>query len=242
MGMPITIEIVDKRLDSAECLTEAFDFFTYTDKTFSTYKKDSEISKINFGLLKVKNASPDVQSVLKQCDNFTLQTHGYFEIARDGSSIDPSGLVKGWSISKVGEILESLGCKNFYIDAGGDVLVKGFNARGSLWRIGVRHPFQTDKIAKVLRVTDLAVATSANYERGNHIYNPKTGQPATYLASVTVVGTDMITADVFATAIFAAEENYSDVIAALPNNYQAYIITSKQQVTYTPALEAIAIS
>ena len=48
-----------------------------------------------------------------------------------------------------------------------------------------------------------AVATSGTYERGPHVINPFSGQPATELIAVTVVGPELISADAYATAAFA---------------------------------------
>lgn len=48
-----------------------------------------------------------------------------------------------------------------------------------------------------------AVATSAEYERGAHILDGRTGRLPTGLLSVTVAADDLVTADSLATAAFA---------------------------------------
>ena len=63
------------------------------------------------------------------------------------------------------------------------------------WRVGIQHPWERDRVAAVLDVSDAAVATSGRYERGDHVVDPSTGRPATGLASVTVVGPDLALAD-----------------------------------------------
>lgn len=69
--------------------------------------------------------------------------------------------------------------------------------------MGVRHPEHADKLCTVLQLTDGAVATSARYERGDHILDGRTGRPATGLLSLTVVASSLTIADTTATAAFA---------------------------------------
>lgn len=76
-------------------------------------------------------------------------------------------------------------------------------AAGGPWRVGVRHPEHADQLCTVLEITDGAVATSARYERGDHILDGRTGRPATELLSVTVVAASLTEADATATAAFA---------------------------------------
>jgi thiamine biosynthesis lipoprotein len=61
-------------------------------------------------------------------------------------------------------------------------------------------------MAGVLRVRDVAVATSGLYERGGHIVDPRTGLVPTGLRSVTVIGPTLAFADAYATAAFAMGE------------------------------------
>jgi thiamine biosynthesis lipoprotein len=74
---------------------------------------------------------------------------------------------------------------------------------GGPWRVGVRHPEDAGRLCTVLEVADGAVATSARYERGDHIVDGRTGRPATGLLAVTVVAPTLTEADTVATAAFA---------------------------------------
>ncbi|OYV63155.1 MAG: hypothetical protein B7X01_00555 [Acidiphilium sp. 21-62-4] len=115
--------------------------------------------------------------------------------------MDPSGLVKGWSIYNAALLLEKEGFKNFYVDAGGDVQVRGKNAAGEAWKVGIRNPFDQTTIVKTLAVTTEGVATSGTYVRGQHIYNPhKKTEQITDIVSLTVIGPNVYEADRFATA------------------------------------------
>lgn len=120
--------------------------------------------------------------------------------------LDLGAAAKGLAIDLAAKELEPL--QNFSIDAGGDVFVRGNNARGEPWSIGIRHPRQTDENIDVLPVSDAAVCTSGDYERkGNrpgvhHLLDPRTGETATSLASATVVAPTAMMADALATAAF----------------------------------------
>ena len=91
--------------------------------------------------------------------------------------LDPSGLVKGWSVSGAAQILDVAGARNYSINAGGDVLAWGDVQPGKPWRIGVRNPWDARTMACVLKAHDLAIATSGAYERGQHVIVPQTGAP-----------------------------------------------------------------
>jgi FAD:protein FMN transferase len=196
MGMPVTVA------GAAPELTErVFAWLREVDARFSTYRRGSEISRLNRGELALRDAHPDVRSVLARCEALRGETGGYFD-ANQGFDplrfVDPTGLVKGWAVDRAGALLDAAGLDRWCIDAGGDVLL-----RGGPWRVGIRHPRRRRKLAAVLELSDAAVATSGTYERGRHIVDPHTGRPPAGIASVTVVGRELATADAYATAAFA---------------------------------------
>ena len=184
MGMPVRVE---GSIDAAR----VFAWLRWVDATFSTYRDDSEIARLDRGEL--DDPHPLVREVLARCEALRTETDGYFD-ARASGSLDPSGYVKGWAVERAAVF----GRGRFLIDAGGDVVL-----RGGPWRVGIRHPVERDKVAAVITVSDCAVATSGTYERGPHILDPHTGRPASGLSSVTVVGRDLGTVDAYATAAFA---------------------------------------
>jgi thiamine biosynthesis lipoprotein len=146
-----------------------------------------------------------MRHVLTACADLWRETDGYFD-ANAGGQLDPSGYVKGWSVEVASARLAAAGSVNHCLNAGGDIRMRGRNADGDPWRVGIRHPWQADKISWVLAVSTGAVATSGTYERGGHVLNPRTGRPAQGLRSVTVVGPDLSLADAYATAALAMGE------------------------------------
>ena len=173
------------------------------DREFSTYRSDSAISRLNAGLDRLEDLSPEVRMVLAQCELWRAYTDGWFS-ATAGQLLDPSGYVKGWAIQQVSDILTAAGSVRHNINGGGDVVCTGDSGAGQPWKIGLSDPRDSAVISRTVSGIDFAVATSGTAERGQHILNPHTGSPAAdHLISLTVSGPSIIECDVLATAGFA---------------------------------------
>ncbi len=232
MGMPILIEVIDAR-QARQALDAVFAYFVHIDEIFSTYKTGSEISRINRGELSLATACCEVKSVCEVAERTRDETGGYFNQRTPNGTIDPSGIVKGWAIQKATELLKERGIENFCIDAGGDIQTCGVNAQGIPWSIGIRHPFEKDKIAKVVYPHGKGIATSGTYLRGEHIYDPTTGMPVvTPFISMTIIGPNIHDADRFATAAFAMGKRGMPFIESLPG-YEGYAITHEKRALTT---------
>jgi FAD:protein FMN transferase len=229
MGMPIGIDA--RELDRID-VEPAFEWLREVDATFSTFRADSEISRLDRGELTLADCRPEVDQVLSACMALQRETNGYFSV-RPAGRLDPSGYVKGWAVAGAAERLAAAGARDFCINAGGDIVTRGRPASDRLWRVGVRHPEDLDRLAAVLAVEDLAVATSGAYERGAHIVDPHSGRPPTGLLSVTVVGPDLARADAYATAAFAMGADGPSWTATLAG-YDAMSITGDHRVLLTP--------
>ena len=226
MGMPVRVHGADG--DAAA----VFEWLRWVDATFSTYRTDSEVCRLDRGELALRDAHPLVREVLERCEALREPTGGYFD-ARAGGRLDPSGLVKGWAVDRAAALLDAAGCRRFCIDAGGDVVL-----RGGPWRVGIRHPRRRRKVAAVISVSDAAVATSGTYERGAHIIDPVAGRPADGALSVTVVGPDLATADAYATAAFAMGRSGPRWTAGL-DGHSAMTILRGDRVMSTPGFLAL---
>jgi thiamine biosynthesis lipoprotein len=222
MGMPITVDVRDDCTDAV--VDELFDWFREVDERFSTYKETSEISRLNRDELAVRDCHPDVRWVLARCDELREETGGYFDARYESLlTVDPSGLVKGWSVDRGGELLERKGIGNYSINAGGDIRTRGAALPQDCWRTGIQHPLHEDRIAAIVESNDLALATSGTYVRGEHILDPHSGLPPSGLLSVTITGDDLATVDAYATAAFAMGELAPQWISTL-RGYEALCI------------------
>jgi FAD:protein FMN transferase len=228
MGMAVSFDIRDPA-PAEGALDDVVRWLHYVDATFSTYREDSEITRFGRGEMSIDELRPDVEAILLRCIELTELTGGAFDAfavpAPNGTHLDPSGLVKGWSIERAAATLEAAGASNFCINAGGDIAIRGEASPDQPWRVGVRHPDLADRLALVLAVRGpLGIATSATYERGAHIVDPRVGSPTTELSSASVVGPDLGVADAYATAAFVLGLDSIDWIETQPN-YHAYLVT-----------------
>ena len=237
MGMPVTIVVADSNEWTSLAVEEAFADFALLDRTFSPFLPESAVSRINRGALQLGEAGELVVQAVDLCRLYQQGTDGYFSAWPDGR-FDPSGLVKGWAIDRAGSILLQHGCRDFFVDAGGDVQARGLSIAGGPWRVGIRHPVDRHEVVRVILAADLAVATSGTYEKGDHILNPHTGAPADDWLSFTVVGPDILTADVYATAAFAMGEEGLRFIERTPG-YEAYAIDRRLIGTWTGGFDAL---
>lgn len=206
MGMPIRIVIARNEVDES-IFNEAFSLLHQIDERFSTYKDTSEISRINRGGILESDWSKDMKEVFDLGEKTKKETNGFFDIRTPKGTIDPSGVVKGWAIQKAFDLLLAKGEANILVDIAGDVATHGVNEKGKEWALGIKNPFNTDEVVKIVYPKGRGVATSGQYERGAHIYNPISGEEAaSTLESVTVVAPTILEADLLATALFAMGE------------------------------------
>lgn len=239
MGMAVSIDVRDPvPTGERPGLADVVDWLHHVDQTFSPYLVDSPISRLGRGELTLDDVSDEVCDVLLQCDQLCDETEGVFDVfavpAPNGTTLDPSGFVKGWAIEHAARLLEEHGLVDFIVNAGGDIAARGGPAPGEAWTVGIRHPDDADVMAAVLDVRGpVGVATSATYERGAHIIDPRAGQATTELASVTIVGPDLTLADVYATTVFVMGVPGLEWLLDRPG-YDGFVVTRDDRTVATP--------
>jgi len=236
MGTAVSLQIAGSLPDPGvrRLTDEVFGWLNEVDRRFSTYKEDSEVNRVERGELDATAGSPDLRKVLDTCAELWRATDGYFDAYATGR-LDPSGYVKGWSVQVASDRLAAAGAVDHCLNAGGDVRVRGRPAPGQEWRVGIRHPWQADRVCWVLSGTDLAIATSGTYARGHHVVDPYRGTAATELRSVTVVGPDLGLADAYATAALAMGLPGLDWLAGL-DGYESGVVTEDGRAYRSPGL------
>ncbi|WP_405590670.1 FAD:protein FMN transferase [Streptomyces sp. NBC_01092] len=197
MGFPVSLRVDDEHVGE-ETADAVFAWLREVDARFSPFKAESEVCRLDRGEIVRRDVSADLDEVLALCEEYRVATGGAFDVRLPGRGLDPCAVVKGWSVQRAAELLKAAGARRFVLNAGGDVV-----AGGGPWRVGVRHPEQADRLCTVAELTDGAIATSARYERGDHIIDGRTGRPATGLLSLSVVAPSLTVADTVATAAFA---------------------------------------
>jgi thiamine biosynthesis lipoprotein len=161
---------------------------------------------------------------------------------RTDMAIDLGGIAKGYAAGEALKVLKKEGQTSALIDAGGDIYALGLN-NGRPWKIGIRQP-SGKGILGALELSDASVSTSGDYERFfekngvryHHIFDPRTGYPASGVRSVTVVSKDATLADGYSTALFVLGPERGMKLAESNGIFEAIMITDDRQVLMTPGL------
>ena len=152
--------------------------------------------------------------------------------------IDFNAVAQGLAVDEVASFLIDIGVENYYIEIGGEIVVKGRNREGEDWKIGVDLPKENlanRKLENIINITDRAIATSGNYRnyyvndgiKYAHTINPKSGFPVRHsLLSVTVIANDCASADAYATAFMVmGKEKTIEFIESHPEeNLEVYLL------------------
>lgn len=233
MGTVFSITVRDPTPRTPEALERIVERLHRIDAVFSTYRPDSDISRLDRGELTPDDCDPDVPVVLAACRAVAAETDSWFT-ERPGGRLDPSGWVKGWAVEEAAGLLRSSGARHYCVSGGGDL-----QTSGGPWRIGIADPWQPGLLAAVLAGHDLAVATSGTAERGAHVLDPRTGRPATGLASLTLVGapgTGIARTDAWATAAFAMGPDRALAWATRRPGIEALAVLPDGTKRWTPGL------
>ena len=169
-----------------------------------------------FGFRKKENVTP---AIIDSIESFV----GYHKVRlTDGQIVkdDPrlmldfSAIAKGYAVDVIAQLLHQKGSINYMVEIGGEVVAKGVNKEGNIWRIGINEPNENEPdvpqaLQAIVGLKNKALATSGNYrnfyyengKRFAHTIDPKTGYPVEHsLLSATVMANDCMTADAYATA------------------------------------------
>ena len=200
MGTVVSLRIPDRFSDSAPAavagVRTVLDMY---DRTYSMYRDDSPLSQLARGEVQLGELDDDVRDTYARAIEWRNRTGGAFTPHRGDGVIDLSGIVKADAIAAGAEVLRAHGIDEFSLNVGGDIVVAGPNT----WPTAIGHPTNpSDTIAGVtLDATWCAIATSGTFDRGEHIWRKVTDGPT--IVSATVISHDIVTSDVWATAIIS---------------------------------------
>ena len=243
MGTVVSFDVRGGDPDAVRsALDEAVAGLHRVDEVFSTYRDDSQVSRLARGELTPDACDPEVAEVLELGAEAQRLSDGWFSTSYAGR-VDPTGIVKGWSVERAARALAGVpGVTGVSVNGGGDVQLLGVPDGRRPWRVGVADPLRPGGLAAVISAAgldELAVATSGTAERGAHIVDPGTGRSAvTDLVAVTVVAPRLTWADCWATAAFAMGSRAGLAwLESLPD-VEALLITAGDEVRCTGGLAA----
>ena len=177
----------------------------------------------------------------------------------DRLMLDCSSIAKGYGVDRVAQTLDKKGVKNYMVDIGGEVFIKGKNPKMNRWRIGINKPIEdslsvNQELQTILEITDAAMATSGNYrkfyykdgKRYAHTIDPRIGYPIQHnILSATVIAKDCTTADAYATAFMVMGLEKAKAYCEQHPELDAYFIcTGKNdnyEIHYTPGMEKLIV-
>jgi thiamine biosynthesis lipoprotein len=182
----------------AEAAEQAFEEIDRLDALLSNFKPTSELSEVNRAAAKGPvRVTPEFFRFLETADYYRRETWGAFDITlgrgrlsldprkftaeftEPDVKLDPGGIGKGLACDRAIEILKAAGITSALVHAG----MSTINALGAPpgqdgWEIKVRSPLAKDVAVLTVRLKDESLSTSATYEKGRHIIDPRTRRPA----------------------------------------------------------------
>ncbi len=170
------------------------------DDVFSTWNPGSPMSRLRRGEVTLDGVPPEVTPVLDACRSARRLSDGWFDPWALPGGVDPTGYVKGWAAERALDALRAPGVAAAVVNAAGDIASFGGPAPSTPFRFAVVDPADRSRTAFVVEHTG-AVATSGTYERGQHLFDPRTRRAAAAVASATVTGPELGLADALATAL-----------------------------------------
>ncbi len=122
-------------------------------------------------------------------------------LLRDDLIIDLGGIGKGYALDRAGSLLRRLGNRSALLDFGGQILALDPPPGESAWQVALVDPRDDRKMLTSIALADASLATSATYERGDHLIDPRGNGKATVALSTTVLCADATRADAYSTAL-----------------------------------------
>ena len=264
--------------------------FDRIESWMSTYREDSEISRVNrLAAREPVKASAELYGIVQRSLEMSVLSDGAFDItfdsvgklydfragvhpdaaairkslpaidyrhvlldpvastirfSQEGTRINLGGIGKGYACDRVADLIRKAGVRSGRINAGGDTRLIG-DRQGQPWMVGIRDPDAADRWVTRLALDNEAISTAGDYERFfdkdgvryHHIINPKTGDSARGIRSVTVIGPDATMTDGLDDAVFimGAERGLA-LIDATPG-YAAILIDAEHNVRLSKALQ-----
>lgn len=265
--------------------------FDRIESWMSTYRPDSEISRVNqLAAREPVKVSAELYGIVQRSLEMSVLSDGAFDItfdsvgrlydfragvrpdaaairknlpaidyrhvlldpvastirfSQEGTRINLGGIGKGYACDRVADLIRKAGVRSGRINAGGDTRLIG-DRQGQPWMVGIRDPDADDRWVTRLALDNEAISTAGDYERFfdkdgvryHHIINPKTGDSARGIRSVTVIGPDATMTDGLDDAVFimGAERGLA-LIDATPG-YAAILIDAEHHVRLSKALQA----
>ena len=151
--------------------------------------------------------------------------------------IDLGSIAKGYIVDKITEYLMNEGIIQGIVNGRGDLRVFGEDEQ----TLGIQHPRQTNQLIKQIKLVDKSVATSGDYNQYNKIYSNSHIINQKDIISITVIAENLMTADVFATALFVTDKKTRENILKKNKDIQVLTIDKDLKLNYYNGFEKLIV-
>jgi len=197
-----TLDLIRQSINISDCTGGTFDVTIGAVKTLWNFEEpESQIPN-----------SKQIQQVLPLVNFRDMRVDGLrIFLKKKGMRLDLGGLAKGFIVDQAVHHLQKSGITSGIVDAGGDLRTFGNHPKNNFWKIAIQNPRPVgDVFYAILKTREKSIATSGDYERYfwkngtryHHLLDPQTGYPARGCVSVTIVASNAMLADAYATAVF----------------------------------------
>ena len=196
----------------------------------------------NFDTTMKELPSPEVAKKMVRLINYRNvildKEKGTVFLKEKGMRIGFGGIGKGYAAERAKQVMKEMDVDSGIVNASGDLAVWGYQPDGSPWTIGIVNPNVANQIFSYMAVTDMAVATSGNYEKYilvngkkySHTIDPRTGLPVTGIKSVTIVAPNAELADAMATPVMIMGIKAGLHMINQINNIEAILIDDNDKI------------
>ncbi|MDQ6904271.1 MAG: FAD:protein FMN transferase [Bacteroidota bacterium] len=158
-----------------------------------------------------------------------------------GMRIGFGGIGKGYAAERARYVMKSAGAESGIVNASGDLTTWGLQPGGKPWTIGIANPNASNELFSYLDITDMAIATSGNYEKFvmingkkySHTIDPRTGLPVSGIKSVTIITLNAEIADAMATPVMIMGIKAGMDLINQMKNIEAIVIDDSNKVYST---------
>lgn len=234
MGTVLRVEVYGP--EAEQVISEVFDEVRRLEELLSRWNPHSDVSrveqapagqpvKVSADTIECVSAALRIARESGGAFDPTLVADGYLQIdvdratgtitrQRDDLILDLGGIGKGYALDRAAEILRELGHSRALLDFGGQLLALDPPPGESSWLVGIHDPrvkgSGTNSLLCSIPLVGSSLATSATYEKGDHIIDPQQGQAAVVALSTTVLIPDATRADAFSTALAVLGPDHAD--------------------------------
>ena len=144
--------------------------------------------------------------------------------------IDFGGFGKGYAVDRVRKILDSAGLKDYLLNAGGDIYVKG----KTFSKVYMENPDDIEQVFAYVELDAQSIASSSasrrKWGKNHHLIDPKKAKSAEDMKSVFVISRSAMEADMYATALYVL--GFKKAVACVKRKKLVAFLVSKDNQVY----------